>query len=101
MAIIQKDGKEFKIPEGKEIKSVDFWCPKHGKITDKSFISSYILPPTQEGQKPSKHNHIFCTACICEYLESLRKEGKIAEVTIVPTLVDIEKSKEVTDANSL
>ena len=100
MAIVDKlkASNGIQVPEGKVLSSAKIICKKHGEITDKSFFLSYI---TNEDDKQIKHNHIYCTACICELLESLKKDGKMAEVGVIPVFTDKseveERNTEVTE----
>ena len=100
MAIVNKSTekvKEFKIPEGMRLKDTKLFCKKHGEITDKSFFLSYILQPSadSEDKRPKKRNHVFCTACLCEYLESLKESGVLAEIGIVPVFEKIKEDENV------
>lgn len=90
-----KESNPIKIPEGKVLASAKIYCQKHGEITDKSFFLSYIIDEIKDGKtEPMKHNHVYCTACICEYLESLKEKGVLAEVGIIPIFKDKQEFEE-------
>jgi hypothetical protein len=91
MAIKEKNILE--IPEGKVLTSAKIYCERHGEITDKSFFLSYVTDDRDANNNIIKntHNHLYCTACLCEYLESLKKNGTLAEIKISPVFRDKEE----------
>ena len=80
----------MEIPEGKEISGAEFYCSKHGDITNA--VSTIDITTLDSNNKQNTSVTLLCLRCLAEYYLKLQKEDEFGTIKISPIFKDKEKN---------
>lgn len=93
---VEKAVDTLDIPKGQKVVGLEFFCSKHGKITEA--VQSLSLMKIDENGKQVPSVTYICPGCLAELYQHFQKEGLCGGITIVPqTAPENAKEVEVTE----
>ncbi len=89
---VEKAVDTLDIPKGQKVVGLEFFCSKHGKITE-AVQSLSLMKIDENGQQIPSVTYI-CPGCLAEIYQHFQKENLAGKIMIIPQTAP-ENAKEV------